>query len=58
MALRKGHSAIELLTSDSQSVHSEATIASSSGQELRKRAGRAPPIDYFTGESPEVLLED
>ena len=57
-ALRKGHSAIELQASDSQSVHSEATIASSSGQELRKRAGRAPPIDYFTGESPEVLLED
>ena len=33
-------------------------MASSRGQESRKRAGRAPSIDYFTGESPEVLLED
>ena len=31
---------------------------SATGQESRKRAGRASPIHYFTGESPEILLED
>jgi len=57
-ALRKTNSALELYSSDSQSVLSEGTIMSGNGQESRKRAGRAPPIDYFTGESAEVLLED
>jgi len=56
--LRKEHNAIELQSSNSQSMHSEAIIASTAGQELRKCAGRAPPINIFMGESPELFLED
>jgi len=33
-------------------------MVSASSQETSKGIGRAPPIDYFTGESPETLLDD
>ena len=49
--LRKARSAIELHASDSQPVLSESTMGSASSNETIKR-------DYFTGESPETLLDD
>jgi len=33
-------------------------MVSASSQKTRKHAGRAPPIDYLTGESSETILDD
>ena len=38
--------------------HDDSFISSPSAAEPRRRTGRAPPVDSFNGEKPDVLLDD